>query len=54
MTTLFKLVASQFFLEKKVADFSDQSSRRVSSVVCAYLKPTQPKNINRRLKRRLN
>ena len=33
-TTLFKLVASSFY--KKVADFYEQSNRRVSSAVGAY------------------
>ena len=36
--TLFKLVASSS--EEKVADFSEQCSRRVSSVVGAYYNPS--------------
>ena len=31
--------SSFFFLEKKVADFYEQSSRRVSSAVSAYWNP---------------
>ena len=36
-TTLFKLAASSS--EKKIADFSEQRSRRISSVVGAYWNP---------------